>query len=246
MQVRHSGLIIRETDVGESDRIVTILTASNGLIRAFARGSKKIKSKLFSSTRLFTYGEFILQKGKDKYIVTDAVRKSGFFSRIDDIKKLAIAQYVCELCSLSIPQEEPDNRGEILRLVLNTLYATEKTDKPLYIIKPAFELRMLSLLGYCPDVTGCADCGDDEGEMTFYFEDGLILCEECKIHSPSCVRIDRATLSAMRYILSCETEKVFSFTVPEAVGERLSFVAEKYATTQLERDFRTLEFYHSV
>lgn len=246
MQVRHSGLIIRETDVGESDRIVTILTADNGLIRAFARGSKKIKSKLFSSTRIFTYGDFMLQKGKDKYIVTDAVRKSGFFSRIDDIKKLALAQYVCEFCSLSVPQEEPDGRGEILRLALNTLYAIEKTDKPLYIIKPAFELRMLSLLGYCPDVSGCGDCGSDEGELTFYFEEGVFLCDECKIYSPACVKIDGTTLAAMRYVVSCELEKVFSFTVPEAVGEKLSYVAEKYAFTQLERDFRTLDFYHSV
>lgn len=246
MQVKHIGLVIRETDVGESDRIITLLTSDNGIVRAFARGSKKIKSKLFSSTRLFTYGEFTLQKGKDKYIVTDAVRKGGFFSRIDDIKKLALAQYVCELCSLSVPQEEPDNGGEILRLTLNTLYATEKTDKSLYIIKPAFELRMLSLLGYCPDVTGCADCGDDEREMTFYFEEGVLLCDECRAGGSASVKLDRATLSAMRYVLSCEAEKVFSFTVPEAVGERLSFVAEKYATTQLERDFRTLDFYHSV
>ena len=246
MQVKHIGLIIRETDVGESDRIVTILTSDNGIVRAFARGSKKIKSKLFSSTRLFTYGEFTLQKGRDKYIVTDAVRKNGFFARIDDIKKLVLVQYVCEVCSLCIPQEEPDNKGEALRLVLNTLYAVEKTDKPLYVIKPAFELRLLSLLGYCPEVSSCAECGDDEREMTFYFEEGISLCDECRLGSSASAKLDKTTLSAMRYVLSCELEKVFSFTVPESVGERLSAVAEKYAVTQLERDFRTLDFYRSI
>lgn len=246
MQEKHSGLIIRESDVGENDRIITLLTSDCGIIRAFARGSKKIKGKLFSSTRLFTYGDFVLYSGRDKYIVTEATRNTGFFARTVDIERLALAQYICELCSVTVPQEQPDESGEYLRLVLNTLYALDKTDKPLALIKPSFEFRMMSLLGYCPDVTGCAECGEDKGPMLFYPAEGCVLCNECSFAQLGGLPLDMSALSALRYILTCDTERIFSFSIPEQSLINLENASEKYVVTQLERDFRTLDFYHSL
>ena len=246
MQVRHSGLIIRESDVGESDRIITVLTADNGIIRAFSRGSKKIKSKLFSSTRMFTFGDFDLHQGKDKYIVTEAKRRMGFFGTPADIERLALAQYICELCSVAVAQEQPDESGEVLRLVLNTLYAIDKTDKPLDIIKPSFELRMMAALGYCPDVSECAQCGERDGDMFFYKDDGQMLCRECGSFNAGGETVSPSVVSAMRYILSCDVEKLFSYSIPEEARKQLGKVSEKYTLSCLERTFKTLDFYNSL
>ena len=242
MQEKHTGIVLRESDVGENDRIVTLLTAENGIVRAFAKGSKKLKSKLFSSTRLFSYGDFLLYVGRDKYIVTEAVRQGGFFGRIGDIEKLALAQYVCELASVAVPQEQPDDTGECLPLVLNTLHTVEQSDKPLPLVKAAFELRLMMLLGYCPDVSGCAECSRTDGDMTFFPADGMLLCPAC---APSNgVKLPSFAVAAMRYVLSCDAKRIYSFSVPST--EALSRAAEQTVKAHLERDFKTLDFYHSL
>lgn len=246
MQEKHSGIVLRENDVGENDRIVTLLTADAGILRAFAKGSKKPKGRLFAPTRLFSFGDFVLYRGRDKYIVTEATRHRGFFGRINDIEKLALAQYICEVCSVAVPQEAPDDTGSVLRLVLNTLYAIENTDKPLALLKASFELRFMALLGYCPEVTACADCGREEGAMLFYPGEGVLLCPTCSVTAVGGVPMEPSALSAMRYVLSCEPEKLFSYQISQTALEGLSLAAERTVTLQLERNFKTLEFYHSL
>ena len=63
MQIKTDGLIIRDLNVGEDDRIVTILTRSRGVVRASARGARRVKSRLSTATRLFCYSDFTLFKG---------------------------------------------------------------------------------------------------------------------------------------------------------------------------------------
>jgi len=242
MQSRYTGLIIRESNVGENDRIVTILTAENGVMRAFAKGSKKIKSRLFAGTRLFTYGDFVLYSGHDKYIVTEAARRHGFFNTIDSIEKLSLAQYVCELTAAAFPPEQPDETNECLSLVLNTLHAVETTEKQLDLIKGAFELRLMMLIGYCPDVSSCAECGQKEKNMVYYPSDGILRCPACAISGGE--RMSEPSLAAVRYVLSCPPKRLFSFSMTNP-GE-FALAAEKTVTSHLERDFKTLSFYHSL
>ncbi len=246
MQEKHSGVILRETDVGENDRIITLLTADAGILRAFAKGSKKPKGRLFAPTRLFSYGDFVLYRGKDKYIVTEATRRRGFFGRIDNIEKLALAQYVCELCSVAVPQEYPEETSAILRLVLNTLYAIESTDNPPNHIKASFELRLMTLLGYGPQVSNCASCGKEDGGMTFYPGEGVVLCPLCAGLTPGGVFLEPSAKAAMEYVTTCEGEKLFAYRIPQTAQTGLWAAAEQTVIKELERTFKTLDFYHSL
>ena len=67
MKLSTDGLIIREQQTGEDDRLVTLLTRDFGVLRAFVRGAKRIKSKSQSATQLFAYGNFSIYRGKDAY-----------------------------------------------------------------------------------------------------------------------------------------------------------------------------------
>ena len=64
------GLVIKEQTVGESDRLVTLLTADYGLVNAFVRGAKQLKNRLAASTSLFAYSEFSIYQGKDATLLT--------------------------------------------------------------------------------------------------------------------------------------------------------------------------------
>ena len=245
-QEKHRGLVIRESDVGEADRIVTVLTDNSGVIRAFARGSKKIKSRLFSTTRIFTYGDFVFYRGRDKYIITEGRRITGFLSKTTDIVHIALAQYMCELCCFAVPQEHAESGDEILRLVLNAMYALENTDKPVKLIKASFELRMMALIGYRPEVSFCGECGVETDAAVFIPAEGRILCAECAVGPAAGVKLGPAALAAVRHVLSCDMKQLFAYIVSEESLNEMASAAEAYVTVQLERGFKTLDFFHSL
>ena len=105
MQINTDGLVIMERTVGESDRLVTLLTREEGIIRAFSPLAKTLKSKQSSATQLLCYSRFSIYRGRDKYIINDAQPLEVFFDLRSDIETLSLAQYFCELVSVLAPEE---------------------------------------------------------------------------------------------------------------------------------------------
>ena len=97
MQVKTQGLIIREQTVGESDRLVTVLTRDAGVVRAFARRAKNLKDSKSAATQLLCYSRLSIFKGREKYMIDDAEPMEVFFGLRRDIAALSLAQYFCEL-----------------------------------------------------------------------------------------------------------------------------------------------------
>ena len=93
MQINTDGLVIMERTVGESDRLVTLLTREEGIIRAFSPLAKTLKSKQGSATQLLCYSRFSIYRGRDKYIINDAQPLEVFFDLRSDIETLSLAQY---------------------------------------------------------------------------------------------------------------------------------------------------------
>ena len=103
MQLVTPGLVLREVKVGESDRILTILTPEHGLISASAKGSLRLKSKLFSACGLFCYSEFTLFAGKSMYMVDDAQVKQVFFGLPKSLEGMALAMNLAEIAQTLLP-----------------------------------------------------------------------------------------------------------------------------------------------
>ena len=111
------GLIIKEQKVGEADRLVTVLTEDLGLIRAFAPGALKIKSRNVSATSLLSYSELTIYQSRDTYKINEAKSIEIFFGLRNDIAALSLAGYFCELLMNLAPVFE--NAENYLRLTLN-------------------------------------------------------------------------------------------------------------------------------
>ncbi|HOO26055.1 MAG TPA: DNA repair protein RecO, partial [Clostridiales bacterium] len=103
MQINTEGLVIRERSVGENDRLITVLTRDYGLVKAFANGAKRLKSRSQSATQLLAYSSFVFYQGRDSYTVNDARSIEIFFKLRQDIEKLSLAQYFCELAEELAP-----------------------------------------------------------------------------------------------------------------------------------------------
>ncbi len=232
-------------DIGESDRLLTLLTKDFGIVKAFASGAKKLKSKYYAGTTALSYSDFTLREVKDSYRVSDAFLKHNFFKISSDIKLLTLAQYFCETAEVLSPPEQDSH--EMLRLLLNSFYFIGSDKIPHYQLKAIFELRALVISGYMPNLLLCDDCGDyDETEMYFFVDAGILKCKNCNENNYGGILLDATLISAMRHIVYGDFEKIFSFTIPVEKAKRLTKITEKFLITQTERKFKTLDFYYSL
>lgn len=247
MQSRTEGLIIKEQTLGESDRLVTILTRDRGVLRAFARRAKNLKDSKNAATQLLCYSRLGLYQGRDKYIVGDAAPLEVFFGLRQDIVRLSLAQYFCELSAELVP--EGVESSDFLRLVLNALHFLCKGKLPELQLKAIVELRMLELAGYMPDLVCCAQCAVYEADRMFFkIHRGTIYCESCYIPKPDdpAASLSRAALTGMRHILYSDFEKIFSFTLSPGAQRELAQATEAYMLGVLQRKPKTLDFFHSL
>ena len=242
MKFATNGLIIRERHVGEADRLVTVLTRDRGLVRAFASGARNVKGKKQAATQLLSYGNFYFAKGKNAYRITEAECLDVFFGLRNDLTKLSLAQYFCELCGAVVPEQ--DDAGAYLRIMLNCLKFLETDRFPADQLKSVAELALLTLAGYMPDTDGCHHCGTTQGPLYFDPVDGVLQCEQHRTaHS---MAIPSGVAGAIHHITHSTIDRVFSFTLSQESVMRLADVSESFVLAQLERSFTTLDFYHSL
>ena len=256
------GLVLRETATGESDKLLTVLTAEYGRILINAKGVRSIKSKNMSLSRLFTYGNFeFYEKNGMRWLAGGSVNNS-FFGLNDDVESFALAAYVVDIASEI--SGEGISAEDTLRATLNTLYAIEKKLKPLELIKGAYELFAAFHSGFEPDVSACRSCGEESAEIFFFdIMNGSLICESCmkKRSVPHGVTdevdaylsrnimfpINTSVAAAVRYVSVAPINRLFSFDLKES-GDISDFsrLGETYLQNHLERGFDTLSFFKTV
>ena len=115
--IKTEGLILKEQSVGESDKLVTILTKSHGVIRCFSRRAKKFSSSVSSACQIMTYSRLEIYEGRDKYIINHAEIIKSFFEAFSNLENFSLGYYICEVAMKMIPENMPSE--DYLQLVLN-------------------------------------------------------------------------------------------------------------------------------
>ncbi|MBQ8767027.1 MAG: DNA repair protein RecO [Clostridia bacterium] len=244
MRTNTDGLILKEQNIGEKDKLVTVLTRHNGLVRAFVRGAKSVKNRKNSSTGMFCFSKLSLYKTKDTYIIDEAEPIELFFELRNDLEKLSLAQYFSELIIALVQEDESSE--EYLRLMLNSLHFLAKNKLPTEQVKAITELRLMCVAGFMPNIIACDRCGEYETEtMYFDVEDGLLYCENC-VPSDMLFQLDIGLIKALRHIAFSDFEKIYSFKMQEYALPDLSYITEKYLLSKLQKNFKTLEFYKEI
>lgn len=236
------GLILRETLYKDNDKLLDVLTEDLGCVTIRARGARRKNSTLRAGCQLLTYSEMTIFERKGYYTVNEAEPLELFMGIRKDIELLSLCSYFAQLLRTVSDQDQVN--PALLPLGLNSLYALDKLGKPQKLVKAAFELRLMALSGYFPEVSGCAACGNAQATR-FYFQEGGLYCDECcPLDSQGNSRkLSRSVLDAMQHILHCPGKRLFSFTLPEPQLRELAEVTEKFLLCQLEQSFYSLDFY---
>ena len=246
MLVTTKALVLREVKYKESDRLLTVITEYGGKMTVKARGALKKNSKLASATQQLCFSEMTLFFTRGKWTVNEASTVEMFFGLREDIEAYALGCYIAECVEAIAVEDQPDDA--LMQLALNTLFALSRKMYDSALIKSAFELRLMAIAGYTPDVNCCAVCGKTEPNRPFLsLSNGRVCCSECRgaaFDMP--VGLSAESLDAMRYILSAPPKRLFSFTISENGERELSNAAESYLLRQTERRFSTLDYWKQL
>lgn len=236
------GIVLRETETKETDKILTLLSWDQGKIPVIARGARRKNSKFSAAAQPLAYAEWTLYQHKDWHYASDASTLELFGELRGDLAALSLGFYMAELTESAAPDAVPV--PELLRHLLNGLYALSALHKPTALVKPAFELRLLCLAGYEPLADACAVCGRENPEKPVLDTvQGVIRCKGCGGGGlPLC----RDSLAALRHIVYGNPKRLYSFQLGGEPLRRLTSASEAFLRAQLERGFSTLDFYKSI
>lgn len=245
MYLKVQGLVLRITDYNDRDALLTVLTRDHGKLTVKARGLRRKNSPLTAACQLLAYSDFTLFEYRDMYTINEASSLELFQGLRRDLTKLSLGTYFAQVAEVVSQEDHPD--PELLSLVLNCLYGLSKLSLPEDKVKAVFELRSACVAGYQPDLSGCAGCGSETADR-LDISTGLLECSGCRNVDSDGIRmpVSPGMLQAMRYIVACDGQKLFSFELGEENMRLLSQLTEAYLTAQFERGFSTLDFYKSL
>lgn len=240
-----NALVLREVRYKEADRILTLLTSTDGKITVKARGALRKNSKTAAGTQQLTYSEMTLFGNRGKWTVNEAVVKESFAGLREDIEAFSLGSYFAECVEALSVEDQPD--PVLMQLALNSLYALSKKMYPPAHIKAAFELRLMCIAGYEPELEHCAVCGKPEPEKpVLSLPHGAVCCKKCAALADATATLDEGSLAAMRYIKNANPKQLFSFSISEESLSKLSGAAERYLLLHTERKFSTLDYWRSL
>ncbi len=239
--IKTKGIVVRQVNTGESDKILTVFSKDLGKISCSAKGARRPRSSYIAATQLLCYSDFVLFKGRDMYLINSCDVIETFYDIRNDVVKLTYASHMSDIINDVIFEGQPSKR--VLQLFLNSLHMLTNTDKSPELIIRVFEIRLMSLLGYAPDINGCSICGKNDAENYYFsFNKSGSVCENCLNGDESAVKISKGVAKALQYIIYSKIEDIFSFNLSEDVLTELAGISKRYLNETLEKDYTKLDF----
>jgi DNA repair protein RecO (recombination protein O) len=232
---RDQGIVLRTWRLGESDRIVNLLTERHGKVRAVVKGVRKTKSRFGARLEPMVHCSLLFYEGRELDIVTQAEVVEFFRPVREDLSRLAKAASLLEATD-QLCQERHSN-PRLFAMLLGGLRALAAHDAPLLV--PAFFLKLLSTEGFHPLLDECASCGDRYGLTSFDLAQGGVICVSCSPAFGVAVGLSPPALDLIRRVLGGDLGGALSTPAGPDVAE-VERLATRAMEHHLERRLRSL------
>lgn len=234
--IKTSGIIISETNLGDYDKMLTMLTPGIGKISCVAKGARRPKSALLAGTQFLCFGNYMMYKGANTYNINSCDTIEVFYNIRTDLDKLNCAVEITKI--IRDVTEENENCYKILQLYLNTLYVLSETDKNPELIVSIFKMKLLCFLGYTPRIKECVNCKSAENIRYFSIKDNGFKCENCGKQDKGTLIMSESTVSAIKYIIMSPAKKLFSFNLKDESLNELKLITKLYFNEKLEKEYK--------
>jgi DNA repair protein RecO (recombination protein O) len=233
---RDSGIVLRTRDLGEADRIVTLLTRDRGKVRAVGKGVRRSKSRFGARLEPFTHVDLQLYEGRNLDTVTQAVTLAAYGAAITaDYPRFTAASAVVEAADKLSPVEGHPARP-LYRLTLGALATLARGTRATGAVLDSYLLRALAISGYAPALGDCAVCGRAGPHRAFAASAGGMVCQDCR--PPGAAAPGPATVALLGALLAGEGDDVAAAPAPAA--EEAAGLVAAFTQYHMERAIRSL------
>lgn len=239
--VKVKGIVLSENNMGDYDKMLTILTPNFGKISCAAKGARRPKSALLAGTQIFCFCEYMMYHGTSTYHINSCETIEMFYRLRTDLDKLKYAIHLNKI--VQDVTDENENCYNILQLYLNALYLISETQKDKDLVVGIFKLRLLSILGFTPIVMKCVNCKEKEKLNYFSIKDNGFKCEDCSRQDKSCIFMSQSTENAIKYTISAPAKKVFLFDLKNEALEEFKLITRIYFNEKMEKEYKIEEIF---
>ena len=239
--IKVKGIVLAENNMGDYDKMLTILTPNFGKISCAAKGARKPKSALLAGTQLFCFSEYLMYQGTSTYHVNSCETIEMFYKIRTDLDKLKYAIHLNKI--VQDVTDENENCYNILQLYLNALYMIAETEKDRDLVVSIFKLRLLKILGFTPRVMECVNCKEKQNLSYFSIRDNGFKCEACSKQDKSSIFMSESTANAIKYTISAPARKVFSFNLKNESLEEFKLITRIYFNEKMEKEYKLEEIF---
>jgi len=233
--------VLKRVDLGEADKILTLYTPHFGKLRAVAKGVRRPSSRLGGHVDEFAYADMLLARGRDLDIVTQSQTLETFRRMREELWRGSCAYYIAELVDCFT--EDRIENGPLFDLLVVTLRGLSESDD-LWTTVRFFELHLLELVGYRPQLTHCVGCRTDIKPESNYFTPSLggVLCPACGRNEVSGLPISLNGMKVLRYLQRLPAPPAGGLRLEPAVRREVESALRSYVEWLLERAVKSCAF----
>jgi DNA repair protein RecO (recombination protein O) len=237
--IRVDAVVLRHSDYGEADRMLTLYTRQMGKARAIAKGARKMASRKAGHIEPFTHVKLQLAKGRDVLIVTQAETVDAYLSLRDDLVLTSHASYMLELLDRFTYVDETEN-SSIFRLLTDSL-SRLASNHDIWLVIRYYEMRLLDHLGFRPQLFECTNCGRkiEPEDQYFSFSAGGAICPRCGRGLPNLLPISIDTLKYLRHFQRSSYADASRAKPDSQVQQEAETLMQGYFTYLLDRELNT-------
>lgn len=243
--LRTEAIVLRRSDFGEADRLLTLYSPDHGKLRAIAKGARKPQSRKTGHVELFMRSTFLLAIGRDLYIVTQAELIEAYAALRNSLVQATYAGYLVELLDKFVPENEANRT--LYALLADSLARLEDDDSRLLALR-YYELRLLALVGLQPQLFRCVVTGGEIEERDHYFSADLggLIVPGYEKADRGARRVSAAAIKVMRYLQTRPWDTVRFLQLRPALHREIELVLHDYLEYQLEKRVQSAEFLYRL
>lgn len=247
---RVQAIVLKRSDFGEADRLLTLFTPDLGKIRAIAKGARKPLSRKSGHVELFTHSALLIARGRHLDLVTQAETLDAFMPLRENLDRLGFAYYLAELVDQFLGENVENPL--LFDLLLHALRWLGEAGTDPALLARFFELHLLKHVGYQPQLFKCVNCGKSIEPVDNYFsaDAGGVLDPDC-IETPSDGLAGRGRdtqplslngLKVLRFMQTREWPTVSGMRMNPGVLLEVELLMRRYIVHHLERNLKSIDF----
>ena len=243
---RTTGIVLARFDLGEADRVLTILSPTEGKLRAIAKGVRRPGSRIGGSVEPFAELDLVLSRGRTFDVVSQASVAHAWLDLRDRLDRAATAWYVAELADRAV--EDREEAGSVYGALRRAFQLIDDGMEPGRVAR-WYETVLADALGMRPEVERCVECDrplDEDGSFRWSPALGGVLCERHPAPPAPCAPLSLGALKLLRAYRRLDIEAIAGLRLPAATEAEVEAAMRRFVRHVLEREPRSLAFLDEV